>query len=217
MHDGGMRTDASQEGAGGGGRQWARADATRRALLAAAREVFSEQGYADAGIAEIVARSGISVGSLYHHYGGKAGLYLALWEEHSAAQEARATKAVAAARGDGHGERDPIRLFIAGARAFLEVCWEHRDIARLFYEGEGPAGFGLLRRRRWRRWTERNTRLLRVDEDERAGHVLVLVLTTVIGEAGREVATAEDDAAAAEFIDEVARILGRLAESDQTF
>lgn len=210
-----MRTGATQEGTGGGGRQWARADATRRALLTAAREVFSEQGYADAGIAEIVARSGISVGSLYHHYGGKAGLYLALWEELMAAQEEHATSSVAAAR--GAGERDPIRLFITGARAFLDVCWENRDIARLFYEGEGPAGFGLLRRRRWRQWTEQNTRLLRVDEDERAGHVLVLVLTTVIGEAGREVATAEDDAAATEFIDEVARILGRLAESDQNF
>src|SRR3954452_11707026 len=116
---GGMRT--TQEGAGGG-RQWARADATRRALLTAAREVFSGQGYADAGIAEIVARSGISVGSLYHHYGGKAGLYLALWEQHTEAQERRATGAVAAARGDG--EKDPIRLFIAGARAFLDVCWE---------------------------------------------------------------------------------------------
>jgi AcrR family transcriptional regulator len=211
----GMRAHPTQDGPGGGGRQWARADATRQALLTAAREVFSEQGYADAGIAEIVARSGISVGSLYHHYGGKAGLYLALWEELTAAQEEHATGSVAAAR--GAGERDPIRLFIAGARAFLDVCWDNRDIARLFYEGEGPAGFGLLRRRRWRRWTEQNTRLLRVDEDERAGHVLVLVLTTVIGEAGREVATAEDDAAATEFIDEVARILGRLAESEQNF
>lgn len=208
-----MRTGTAQEGAGG--RQWARADATRQALLNAAREVFSEQGYADAGIAEIVARSGISVGSLYHHYGGKAGLYLALWEEHTAAQEEQATRSVAAARADG--EHDPMRLFIAGAKAFLDVCWENRDIARLFYEGEGPPGFGLLRRRRWQRWTEQNTRLLRVDEDERAGQVLVLVLTTVIGEAGREVATAEDDAAATEFVDEVSRILGRLAESEQNF
>ncbi|HEX6471084.1 MAG TPA: helix-turn-helix domain-containing protein [Streptosporangiaceae bacterium] len=190
------------------GRQWARADATRRALLTAAREVFSGNGYADAGIADIVARSGISVGSLYHHYGGKAGLYLALWEDHTAAQEGRATGAVAAAR--AAGERDPIRLFIAGTRAFLEVCWENRDIARLFHESEGPAGFGLLRRQRWRQWTDQNTRLLRVNEGERAGQVLVLVLTTVIGEAGREVATAEDDAAAAEIIDEVARILSRV-------
>jgi AcrR family transcriptional regulator len=200
----------STTGTGGGGRQWARADATREALLAAARVVFSSQGYADAGIAEIVARSGISVGSLYHHYGGKAGLYLALWERHTAELEHRAAESVAAAR--AAGEDDPIRLFAAGARAFLQVCWENRDMARLFHESEGPTGFSLLRRQRGRQWTGQNTRLLRVDEDERAGQVLVLVLTTVIGEAGREVATAEDDATAAEIIDEVARILVRLAK-----
>lgn len=193
----------------GGGRQWARADATREALLTAARAVFAGQGYADAGIAEIVARSGISVGSLYHHYGGKAGLYLALWERHTAEQERRAAEAVAAARADG--EKDPIRLFVAGARAFLQVCWANRDMARLFHESEGPTGFTLLRRQRGRQWTDQNTRLLRVAEEERAGQVLVIVLTTVIGEAGREVATAEDDATATEIIDEVARILVRLA------
>jgi AcrR family transcriptional regulator len=197
-------------GTGDRGRQWAKADATRSALLAAAREVFSGHGYADAGIAEIVARSGISVGSLYHHYGGKAGLYLALWEQHTGEQERRAAESVAGAR--AAGENDPIRLFVAGARAFLQVCWENRDMARLFHEGEGPTGFSLLRRQRGRQWTDQNTRLLRVDEDERAGQVLVLVLTTVISEAGREVATAEDDAAAAEIIDEVSGILVRLAK-----
>jgi AcrR family transcriptional regulator len=194
---------------GTSGRQWAKADATREALLAAAREVFADEGYADAGIAEIVARSGISVGSLYHHYGGKSGLYLALWERHTGEQERRAAQSVADAR--AAGETDPIRLFVAGARAFLQVCWENRDMARLFHESEGPTGFSLLRRQRGRRWTAQNTRLLRVDEDERGAQVLVLVLTTVIGEAGREVATAEDDAAATEIIDEVARILVRLA------
>ena len=36
-------------------------------------------------------------------------------------------------------------------------------------------------------------------------------ITTVIGEAGREIATAENEAEAAEIIDEVCRILIRLA------
>lgn len=97
----------------GGGRQWARADATRQALLSAALRVFADRGYSAAGIAEIVERSGISVGSLYHHYGGKAGLYVALWEDLSAEQEASAAQAVSAARKEG--ESDPIALFTAGA------------------------------------------------------------------------------------------------------
>ncbi len=187
------------------GAQWARADATRQALLTAAREVFAERGYEAAGIAEIVERSGISVGSLYHHYGGKAGLYLALWEDYTAEQERRATRAVKRSRAEGVG--DPIALFILGARAFLEVCWEQRHTSRLFSGGEGPAGFGLMRRRRVRQWIQQNTKLL----GEQESRMLALILTTVMGEAGREVAVAETDDEAAALIDEVAEILGRLA------
>ncbi|WP_131738503.1 TetR/AcrR family transcriptional regulator [Actinomadura roseirufa] len=207
---------AGGDRAGGTGRQWARADATRQALLTAALDVFADRGYADAGIAEIVERSGISVGSLYHHYGGKAGLYAALWEELSAEQEDAAARAVAASR--AAGERDPIALFVAGARAYLRVCWERREAARLFHGGEGPSGSSLTRRGRARRWIAQNTRLLGgVSADvegappDRAAQVLGLVLTTVIGEAGREIATAADAAAATEIIDEVCRILVRLA------
>lgn len=201
------------DSAGGGGRQWARADATRQALLSAALEVFADRGYADAGIAEIVERSGISVGSLYHHYGGKAGLYVALWEELTAEQEASAAQAVAAARKGG--EPDPIALFIAGARAYLRVCWERRDAARLFLAGEGPSGSSLMRRSRAQRWIAQNTKLLGGPSGgESAGRpeqVLGLVLTTVIGEAGREIATAESEPDATEIIEEVCRILIRLA------
>ncbi|MBG6093722.1 TetR/AcrR family transcriptional regulator [Actinomadura viridis] len=208
-----MRTSKERQtngvGEAGGSRQWARADATRQALLSAAQQVFADRGYADAGIAEIVESSGISVGSLYHHYGGKAGLYLALWEELSEEQEASAASAVAAARKDG--ENDPIALFIAGARAYLEVCWERRTAARLFHGGEGPSGFSLMRRTRARQWIGANTRLLRGHDGERATQVLSLVLTTVIGEAGREIALAPDEAEAHEIIDEICRILIRLA------
>ncbi|TDC89137.1 TetR/AcrR family transcriptional regulator [Actinomadura sp. 7K507] len=200
----------------GGGRQWARADATRRALLSAALEVFADRGYADAGIAEIVERSGISVGSLYHHYGGKAGLYVALWEDLTAEQEASAAQAVSAARKEaaerGDGEADPIALFIAGARAYLRVCWERREAARLFLAGEGPSGSSLMRRSRAQHWIAQNTKLLRGGEPVgRPEQVLSLVLTTVIGEAGREIATAENEDEATEIIEEVCRILIRLA------
>ncbi|MFA1551932.1 TetR/AcrR family transcriptional regulator [Actinomadura chokoriensis] len=204
---------SSGGGSGGGGRQWARADATRQALLNAAQGVFADRGYADAGIAEIVERSGISVGSLYHHYGGKAGLYVALWEELTAEQEASAAQAVSTARKEG--ESDRITLFTAGARAYLRVCWERREAARLFLDGEGPSGSSLMRRSRAQHWIAQNTKLLRGPASgEPAGRpeqVLSLVLTTVIGEAGREIATAENETEAAEIIDEVCRILIRLA------
>ncbi|POM25047.1 HTH-type transcriptional regulator RutR [Actinomadura rubteroloni] len=191
------------------GRRWSRADATRRALLDAALHVFADRGYADAGIAEIVERSGVSVGSLYHHYGGKAGLYLALAEDLWRGQEDAAAHAVAAARTDGAD--DPIALFLAGARAYLAACWERRDAARLFQVGEGPSGFALLRRKRAQHWVGQNTKLLAGHGDGPAPQVLSLVLTTVIGEAGREIALAEDAAEARDVREEVLRILARLA------
>ncbi len=74
--------------------RWSRTAETRRGMLAAAREVFTERGFADASVADVVERAGSSVGSLYHHFGGKAELFLALWEDHQAAD----TVAAAATR-----------------------------------------------------------------------------------------------------------------------
>src|SRR4051795_10466239 len=104
----------------GGGR----AQATRATLLAAARVVFAESGFAEANIADVVARAGASVGSLYHHFGGKADLYLALFEDYQARQEARAAAAVRAAR--TQGTTGPTELFLAGAAAYLRGCWGGR-------------------------------------------------------------------------------------------
>jgi AcrR family transcriptional regulator len=205
-----MRTTRQAAEQAGGGRQWARADATRQALLEAARAVFAEHGYADAGIAGIVERSGISVGSLYHHYGGKAGLFQALWEDYTNLQEKAAALAVSQAR--QRGERDPIALFVEGSRAYLQVCWEHRDTAPLFHSSEGPSGFALMRRSRARQWIGQNTRLLGGHGSQRTAQVLSLVLTTVIGEAGQEIATAEDETEANEIIEEICRILIRLSQ-----
>lgn len=182
----------------------------RRALLDAALEVFTERGYTDASVAEIAARSGIAVGSLFHHYGGKNGLYLALWEEFQEEQERRTAAVVAAER--GRGVDDPIMLFVAGARAYLEGAWEQRGIGRLMLEADGPAGFDAIRRRRDREWVRRNARLLRVDEEGRAGRVRVIVLTTVIGGAAREMGECADTVEAQEIVDEVCRILMHLSE-----
>lgn len=186
----------------------ARAVTTRDALLQAALEAFTDRGYAEASVAEIVESSRASVGSLYHHFGGKSGLYLTLWEDFQHAQENRAARAVADTR--ERGEAEPMSLFVSGARAFLRGCWDERHVARLFLENDGPQGFDLMRRQRSRDWVRRNTKLLRVG-DRRAERVLVLTLTTVIAEAGREVAACEHEEEAAEIISEVCRLLTRLA------
>ncbi|HEX3711317.1 MAG TPA: helix-turn-helix domain-containing protein, partial [Trebonia sp.] len=118
--------------------QWARTAGTQRALLDAAREVFVEQGFANASIAEVVQRASSSVGSLYHHFGGKSELFIALWQEHQAAHDEAASTAVAKAK--RAGVTDSFELFSVGARAYLEGSWQRRDLAILFFNGDSPPG-----------------------------------------------------------------------------
>ena len=182
---------------------------TRHALLDAALDVFTERGYTDAGLTEIAARSGIPVGTLFQHYGGKRGLYLTLWEEFREEQEHRTAATLAAERSGG--TTDPIALFVAGARAYLEGAWDNRKLGRLFADDDGPAGFDALRRQWDRAWVRRNARLLEVDERRRAGRVRVSVLTTVIGGAARELGDCGDETEAREIVDEVCGILIHLS------
>ena len=192
--------NAADRGAG-------RARATRAALLAAAREAFAAGGFADANITDVVARAGASVGSLYHHFGGKADLYLALFEDYQRRQEDRAATAVRTARVQGVTE--PSDLFLAGAAAYLRGCWEERALARMFLTGGGPSGFELIARRRYREWIRVNAALLRADEQP-MGDTLVLVLTSVVAEAGSEVAVQESEDDAHRLADEVIELVARM-------
>lgn len=173
--------------------KWSRTAETRRGILRTARAVFTQRGFAEASVVDVVARAGVSVGSLYHHFGGKAELFLALWEDHQGAHEKAASAAVATARESG--VTAPLELFVAGARAVLDGSWERRDLARLFMDGDGPPGFELRRRTRTREWVRQNAVLLGAGTDP-VDRVTVAVLTTVIAEAGREVAVCatEDEA-----------------------
>jgi AcrR family transcriptional regulator len=51
------------------------------AILAAALDCFTEQGFAATTVDEIRRRSGASIGSIYHHFGGKEGLAAELYVE----------------------------------------------------------------------------------------------------------------------------------------
>ena len=187
--------------------RWARTAGTQRALLDAAREVFVEQGFADASIAEVVRRAGSSVGSLYHHFGGKSELFIALWQEHQAAQGDAASSAVAKAK--RAGVTDPFQLFSVGARAYLEGSWQRRDLAMLFLNGDGPPGFEVMKRQRGHEWITANDTLLRLSENS-FDRLYATILTTLIGEGAREVATAASRRQANKVIEAVIEYVRRL-------
>lgn len=92
-----------------------RSAATRAALVKAARELFSTQGYAGTPREEIVARAGVTRGALQHHFRDKVGLFLAVYEQvEQEVVDAVATAAVQA--GD-----DPVEELQAGCGAYLDA------------------------------------------------------------------------------------------------
>jgi len=59
----------------------ARSETTRQKILDAATDVFSEVGYAAAGLGEIIERAGMTKGALYHHFDSKEALATAIIEQ----------------------------------------------------------------------------------------------------------------------------------------
>ena len=164
--------------------QWSRTEETQRNLLDAALELFIERGYAGTSIADIVERASSSVGSLYHHFGDKSGVYLALWEHWADVQEEYVKDAIEQERLSGTTRE--IDLYVAGARAFLEAAWRGREAGPCFFNLDGPPGFERTRRARRVRWLDHNALLLLIDDDP-TGRLTVAVFTLIIGEAQVEV------------------------------
>src|SRR5258707_14209519 len=90
-----------------------RSEATRQALVRAARSLFGARGYADVGTEEIVRTAGVTRGALYHQFRDKAGLFAAVAEE----VEAEITGRIAA--GAAGGTAQPMGVLLAGAGPFL--------------------------------------------------------------------------------------------------
>ena len=126
-------------------RTWTSTSATKEKVLDAAVEVFGEHGFTAATMAEIVERSGVSVGSIYHHFGGKSEVFNAIWEDFVGLLRNRVDEVVQAARQGG--ETDGFELFVLGTREYLSLIWENRAQARVIAMGDTPPGFDAQRRR----------------------------------------------------------------------
>src|ERR1700722_10854170 len=184
-----------------------RGTSTRGALLAAAREVFTLVGYAQAGVSDIVTLAGASVVSLYHHFSGKADLYLTLFEELSGEHAERTRMAVRQLRATG--VTDPMQLFLVGARAYLDVCIEQRQLAGMFARGDGPPGFEVLWRQRLADWVRKNAEFF-ARSGEPLDEAAAVVMTGAMMLAVAEVSLASDADAARRLADGVLAVLARL-------
>jgi len=57
------------------------AEATRRAVLTAARSLFGAKGYAQTSVDEIADAARVTKGAVYHHFAGKEALFRAVYDE----------------------------------------------------------------------------------------------------------------------------------------
>jgi len=76
-----MHTESTEVNAQPRNQRVVQGEETRAALLTAARELFGGAGYAATSLDEVAARAGVTKGALYHHFRGKADLFLAVYEQ----------------------------------------------------------------------------------------------------------------------------------------
>ncbi len=134
-----------------------RAAISRQSILDAARQLFSVQGYTATSISDIVRCAGTSVGLPYYHFGSKKQIFLTLWNEYQASQEAHTRAAVADARRSGASGKE---LLLIGTRAYLSGAWSARDILPMVHSRDTPAGFDAVIREADRSWERQNRALL---------------------------------------------------------
>src|SRR5205085_11004390 len=97
------------------GRQAQRSEATRAAIVEAARPLFSERGYAQTATEEIVRDAGVTRGAMYHHFRDKRDVFAAVFEEVER-ELAVSMAAVASAKQSAWSN------LVDGCNAFLDAC-----------------------------------------------------------------------------------------------
>jgi AcrR family transcriptional regulator len=185
-------------------RRWAKTDATQQRILDAATDVFAARGFTAATMADIVDHSGASIGSIYHHFGGKKELFLAIFER-LAADIDTYIDAVAAKS----GELDGRVAFEANARAYLNAIWAYRRAALVLASGDTPAGFDEIRRSNMLQGFRRWMAVLELDTSPR-GQLLTRILIDVMAEASGMVMMSDSAANVGPITDATVEWLNRL-------
>jgi AcrR family transcriptional regulator len=93
--------------------QASRSQATVGALLAAARDLFAQDGYPATSLDDVVAKAGLTKGALYHHFDGKRELFRAVYEQ----EQERLLQTLSRA---AHKRRGAWNMLRAACEAFLD-------------------------------------------------------------------------------------------------
>jgi AcrR family transcriptional regulator len=116
-----------------------RGQATRTHLIEVATRLFAAHGYEGTSIEAVLAESGASRGSLYHHFAGKEALFLAVLEDVGTMVAAQVTAAIESAG-------DPVAELRAGLMAWIRLAGD--PVIRQVMLIDAPTVLG------WERWRE---------------------------------------------------------------
>jgi AcrR family transcriptional regulator len=130
-----------ESGERGARTQAERTEATRAALIAAARPLFAQRGYAGVGTEEIARAAGVTRGALYHHFDGKRELFEAVYERIEIELAERI--AAGALRANATSQLAAMK---AGAKMFLRASTEPETQQIVLLDGPSVLG--------WDRWRE---------------------------------------------------------------
>jgi len=127
-------------GASAPGRRARRQAEIRGRLLTAGRRVFTEQGIADATIAQITEAADVGFGTFYLYFPTKEALYRAVVRDGFAELGARLGALLQTAESTG----EPWRATVAaGVDTFFHFAAGHRDLFSLMFAGQDLGGGGL--------------------------------------------------------------------------
>jgi AcrR family transcriptional regulator len=98
----------------------------RKWILEAAEAAFAEEGYSGARVDAIADRAGVNKRMLYHYFGDKSALYVAVMRHLVRRTTARMSLALAEAR-----EEEPVEALHMLLRAYFDAVQEEPNYARL--------------------------------------------------------------------------------------
>lgn len=192
-----------------------RSTATRGVLVAAARGLWAERGYAEVGTPEIAAAAGVTRGAMYHQFADKAALFLAVVEAVEQDVMTRLATAVAAS-----GAATPAAVLRASVEPWLSICVDPEVRQLLLLDAPSVLGWERYRDVAQRYSLGMTERLLveAMDAGQLArqpARVLAHILIGALDEAAMVIATAEDRDQARADVGEVLRRLfdGLLTDS----
>jgi len=115
-----------------------RSSMTRKALVAAARQLFLEKGYAEAGTPELVRAAGVTRGALYHHFEDKKAIFRAVAESELAEVAKLINRSTS-------NSSTAMQALESGTRAYLDAMQTPGRAHLLLVEGSAALGVQIMK------------------------------------------------------------------------